>query len=718
MLTAALPGTGTAGTPWPEPSRPAPQTPPWPALREELRLHRAGNNPDGSPAWHVADPVSNRFCRIGWLEFEILVRWELADADRIAADIRAHTTLAAEAQDVEAFTAFLRAQQLLRDPVRRTHAARFGWRWWLHNYLFLRIPLVRPARPLAWLAPRLAPLWSRGFLVLTVLAGLSGLLLASRQWDDVGAGLSGLFTWQGGLTVLAALALSKLVHELAHALTATRLGVRVGHMGVALVVLWPMAYTDTGEGWKLSESRERLAIASAGVLAELALAAWATLLWCLLPDSALRQGLLLLATTSWTWTLLVNASPFMRFDGYFILCDWLDFPALHERAGAFAKRWLRRAVLGLRAPPPEPLPHGRGALLTGFALVTWLYRLVLFVGIAVVVYHAFFKALGIVLFAVDIWVFVARPVAAELRAWWGLRARVRVARVVLLLLATGLPLAALLLPWPTRVTAPGVLRAASEQALYAPFPGRIEQLHVREGQPLPAGAAVADLRAPFEEDEQRRALALAEGYRRAAEGAVGLEQDGAARGVIAERQRQRWTAEAEARAAEMGRLRLTTDNEGRVSDLDPMLTAGSWIDASTPIAWLVSDRGWQVEALVAEADLPRIRAGNRAAVFVSGTAQRLDGEVAWIDPSRAQRLPHGLLAQPHGGPVAVLQPDRAGGGIQPAEALYRVLVQGQGAMPGRLAVRRVTVHIEAEPSSPGRRWLANAAAALLRQGAF
>jgi hypothetical protein len=47
-----------------------------------------------------------------------------------------------------------------------------------------------------------------------------------------------------------------------------------------------------------------------------------------------------------------------------------------------------------------------------------------------------------------------------------------------------------------------------------------------------------------------------------------------------------------------------------------------------------------------------------------------------------------------------------------------VLVQGQGAMPGRLAVRRVTVHIDAEPSSPGRRWLANAAAALLRQGGF
>ncbi|EQB6624687.1 site-2 protease family protein, partial [Escherichia coli] len=66
-----------------------------------------------------------------------------------------------------------------------------------------------------------------------------------------------------------ALILSKCWHELGHAFMATRYGVRVGHMGVALLVMWPMAYTDTGESWKLSQSRHRLSIASAGIMAEL-----------------------------------------------------------------------------------------------------------------------------------------------------------------------------------------------------------------------------------------------------------------------------------------------------------------------------------------------------------------------------------------------------------------------------------------------------------------
>lgn len=691
--------------------------PRWPELREELRLHRAGDNPDGSPAWHVADPVANRFCRIGWLEFEMLVRWHLADAGKIAAAIRADTTLQAEAADVDALVAFLRAQQLLLDPPAPSLAPRFGWRWWLQHYLFVRLPLVRPGRALAWLAPRLDVFWTRGFLVLTAFAAVTGLLLAARQWDDVRASAGALLSWQGGATLLAALAFSKLVHELSHAITATRHGVRVGHMGIALVVLWPMAYTDTGEGWKLTRARHRLAIASAGIVAELALAAWATLLWCLLPDGAVRHALFLLATTSWTWTLLVNASPFMRFDGYFILCDWLDFPALHERAGAYARRWLRHLLLGIDAPVPESLPPGRGTLLIAFALVTWLYRLVVFVGIALLVYHVFFKALGILLFVVEIWVFIGRPVAAEFRAWWSQRASVRPARAFAVLFAIGLCGMALLLPWPTRVQAPGVLRSAGEQALFAPYAGRLERLSVVEGQTVQAGEVLAELHAPREDDERRRALVVAEGYRRAAGGAAGLGQEGAARQVIADRQGQRWRAEAGARAAELARLRIVAERAGDIRDVDPLLAPGSWVDAATPIAWLVSARGWQVEALVAEADLARIEVGNAVTVVVVGTGDRLSGRVMAIDTARVQRLPHRLLAQSHGGPIAVLPPGPAGA-LPPVDILYRVLIEGDDAMPGRVAVRQVAVHVDARPDSPGLRWLSTLAAAVFRQSGF
>ena len=87
---------------------------------------------------------------------------------------------------------------------------------------------------------------------------------------------------------------------------------------VAFVVLWPMLYTDTSESWRLRSPRHRLAISSAGISVEMALAGLSTLAWALLSDGPLRQAMLYLATTGWVLSLALNASPFMRFDGYFI----------------------------------------------------------------------------------------------------------------------------------------------------------------------------------------------------------------------------------------------------------------------------------------------------------------------------------------------------------------------------------------------------------------
>ena len=277
-----------------------------PPLREDLRLHEAAAGKDGAPAWSIQDPVTNRFFRIGWLEFECLLRWP-GNPEKIAQDIAATTSLAADKELVEDFASFLVQHHLVRpsqDGVDKLAAQASApgwrhWRWWLHHYLFVRVPLVRPDRWLAKLLPLVRPLCSAPGLVIIGLASLLGIVLVARQWDTFTHGVMDILTPSGIFGFLLALVISKTFHELGHAFVSTHHGVRVAHMGVAFVVLWPMLYTDTSESWRLRSPRHRLAISSAGISVEMALAGLSTLAWALLSDGPLRQAMLYLATTGW-----------------------------------------------------------------------------------------------------------------------------------------------------------------------------------------------------------------------------------------------------------------------------------------------------------------------------------------------------------------------------------------------------------------------------------
>lgn len=133
-----------------------------PPLREELHCLPGPRGDDGYPSWTLHDPANNRFFRIGWSEFEIVSRWASGDAEDIAASVNADTTLSVSAEQVHALAKFLMEQNLLRlrgaagrDWLRgQWEKTRHHWAvWLLHNYLFFRIPLLRPDRFLARLIP-------------------------------------------------------------------------------------------------------------------------------------------------------------------------------------------------------------------------------------------------------------------------------------------------------------------------------------------------------------------------------------------------------------------------------------------------------------------------------------------------------------------------------------------------------------------------------------
>ena len=698
-----------------------------PGLRQELDLLPGPTLPDGQPSWTLHDPVRNQFFRIDWPTLEILQRWDMDDPQQIAREVNAHTTLSLDAQDVQQVAQFLVQHQLVQvtagggaSQMAQQLARLQGspLKWLLHHYLFFRVPLIKPD---AWLG-RWLPVarWfaSPTFAWMTGLALLVGLAQVARRWDVFAASLVDTFNLEGLLAYGVALFVVKLLHELGHAFTAKHYGCRVPAMGVAFLVMWPVAYTDTNETWRLTNRFERLRVASAGIATELVIAVWATLAWAILPEGSAQSAAFVLATTSWVATLAINASPFMRFDGYFILMDALDMPNLHGRSFALARWKLREWLFGLDEPEPEHFePRTRLALLA-FAWCTWLYRLVLFLGIALLVYHFFFKALGVLLFAVEILWFIWFPIRSELQAWrerWPLiRQRSRTRRSAWLFV---LLMALFILPWPGRISASAVLRPQETWPVFAPSGARVDALPHAHGARVQAGQALLQLYVPDLASRERMLQARLEQQRWQA-ATAGFDEDMRKRWQATEQVAQTTAAELQGLQAEQHLYVPSAPYDGRFLLADPDLRTGQWVGKKEQLALLLREgSSWRVETWLDEDDIARVHVGQKAFFTLdSASTGGLWLRVSAIDRDAARVLPRRELAATLGGHILTREKN---GQHVPERAVYRVALDVQDMSPElqHMSWRgKLTVH--ADWSSPAARYMRQLVAVLVRELGF
>lgn len=697
---------GNAGQAAVQPGTPKPATTlELPPVREDLKLYPGPAHLDGSPSWRILDPLRNSFYEIGSLEFELLSRWRNhATGEALIEAVAQDTRLIPVLDEVRDLIEFLKTNQLLapssaavRDGLRTMrHATRRAWyEHVFHHYLFFRVRLVRPDAFLGRTVGITDLFFTRTFagLILGLLA--VDLYLLMRDWHSFSESFLRLLTPQGAVYYAVALSFAKVIHELGHAYAAKRYGVRVPAMGVAFMVLWPFLYTDVGETWKLADRRKQLLIASAGMLAELTLAVIATFLWAISPEGVAKNVLFVLATSSWVMTLAINASPFMRFDGYFVLSDALDFPNLHERAGKCARHWIRTNFFRLPETLPEPTLHARQRRwLIAFAITTWIYRLVVFLGIALLVYHLFYKLLGIVLMLLEVYWFVLRPVSQELGYIWTMRRSARIAWGKF----AGVGLAAVVALWfvpiTSEVSAPGLLHAAQEQSVFPPFPARVTQVQVAPGQRVAAGDVLVKLESRELQSRAEKADVAIRSARLelARTPASALQQE---RQRVLEEELAQALATRHAVDEDAARQLLRANHGGIVEIVENDLVSGRSVNTSQLLMRVLSQTGPVIEAYVNEAQINAVVPGQKVRFYPEVANMRpMRGTIVAVDKTPLKEIVRPVMASLHGGEVVATR--GANGRLMVQEALYRVSVEPErGAGKVQMAVRG-TVRVETD----------------------
>lgn len=634
--------------------------------------------------WYVLhDPFNNQFYRIRPSAYDFVVRLR---PDRTV-DAVWHECFAADPDEApgqeEALNllAQLHAANLLHSALTPDSAALFARykkrrqrekRALLFNAMFARVPLLDPDALLKRGLPLLKALFSWGGLLVWLVVVGAAMKVGIDHWPRLKDQSEALLAPGNLAWLYIGLVVVKLVHEFGHAAACRRYGGEVHTMGVMFLLFTPVPYMDATASWSFRSRWQRALVGASGMIVELFVAALAMFVWAATGPGVLHSiayNMIFVASLS---TVVFNANPLLRFDGYYILSDLLDVPNLHQRSAAVLRHWVEGRAFGAKKSISPARTAREAGWLGAFAITSGIYKLLVFS--AILFYLADqFLVLGLLMAAVCAVMWICVPIyrlvvylATSPRLE---RTRPRAVGVVVgtaVVLLVGLQV----VPFPHRFRAPGVIQAGRHAIVVAPVAGAVAETFVADGSVVAAGQPLFRLKSP--ELDLRLAGARAQLEESAAMRRRALLRATADLAPLAAREEAVRTL---VRRLEEERAALTVTAAQAGRWVAPALRdlVGVWVDRGTELGQLVDGSEFYFSAIVSQEDASRLFSESiqRAEVKVAGQAAvTLPVTRRLVIPVDRRQLPSAALGWAGGGEVAV--DGRNASGTQAAESFFEV----------------------------------------------
>lgn len=474
-----------------------------PRLRRHVRIHR--HHYRGTAWYIVEDRYSNRFHRFNTAVYRLL---QLMDGRRSLQSIWDHLAEEGledlpEQEQVVQLLGQLHAAELILCNVTpdvaelfERHGKEMRRRLWSRfaNPLSLRFPLVDPDRCLDSMVRSFAGLWGTLGAILWLAVVVMALALVPSHWPDLSQNFSErVLAGQNVVLMALVFPILKVIHEFGHGIAVKSRGGEVHEAGVMLLVLYPIPYVDASAASGFGRKRDRILVGAAGVLIEIFVAAIAFLLWLAMEPGVARSiayNVIVLASVT---TVLFNANPLLRYDGYYVLCDWAEIPNLGARATHYWRYLLDRYVIGLPHVEQPVAARGEKAWFLSYAPIAFCYRLSVTFAIALFVSQQF-MVFGVML---AIWGVAASFYPAAQGLYGLLTAPQYAERSIRVHCALGSLLALVLvalfvLPLPLSTSAEGIVDLPEQAVLRAEGTGFISQIAATPGMPIKPGQLIAE----------------------------------------------------------------------------------------------------------------------------------------------------------------------------------------------------------------------------------
>jgi putative peptide zinc metalloprotease protein len=566
---------------------------------------------------------------------------------------------------------------------RRKKAWKQVWSF-LANILYIKVPIIDPERLLTWMYPYFRWLYTRTFIVVSVGMMLAAITLVVSQWSTFSGRLpdfQSFFNWSTIIYFWCSLAIIKVIHEFGHGLTAKHFGGEVHEMGALLLVLTPALYCDVTDSWLLPSKWKRIWISAAGIYVECFLASLATFVWWNTEQGLLNSLCLATMFICSVNTILFNANPLLRYDGYYVTADFLEIPNLRIKSTQFFTYMFQEKVLGLEVPVQSYMPRSRRGLFVSYAIASYVYRWIVTFSILFFLYQ-FLKPykLGSISAALAIGSLipmVGMPLYQTLkfiRTPGRMRKVKKVRAASFAAVALAAVVAILSIPTPLRLQGSMVLQPARPQYVYAEVPGILKDLRVRDGDWVKKGQILATLSNP---EKLRERLMLQEQHDSHFDKArwFGTSPDLMSQAQMVQNVKMAADLEpvVEKLNEQVSRLVLVAERDGQVMGMPHPETVGQHLKPGKPICEIGDPSRLEAHVIIDQSDYDMIRTDAKAWVKVYGhSEQTYRGKVSMMATRNSSDI-RPELSNTGGGEIATKQ-DQKTGHLNPLTAVYEVII--------------------------------------------
>ncbi len=371
-------------------------------------------------------------------------------------------------------------------------------RGYLTNLLFIRIPLFDPDRILNTFVGAFGWMFSWFGFALWALLLLVGGYFVIGDVDTLFDQSKNVLSPSNLFLLYVAMVFIKTFHEFGHGFACKRFGLQNGNggevhtMGIMLLVFMPVPYVDASSSWAFRSKWQRIVVAAAGMYIELGIAAIAAIVWANTADGtaihAVAYNMIFIASVT---TLLFNANPLLRYDGYYILSDLIEIPNLSQRSKDYIYYLVKKFAYGVRRPRDPSGMVSERPWLVFYGIASFFYRIFISVRILLFVTDQL-PQVGVPLAIVAVVTWVIVPIGKWIKYLANspelARTRQRAAlATVSFFLLIGVLFGAI--PVPDRNAAQGVVEPRDVRGVFVLADGFLEHTlrsseRVRERQPL------------------------------------------------------------------------------------------------------------------------------------------------------------------------------------------------------------------------------------------